>query len=130
MLALQAIASNVLCFVTGVTLLGPAGCYVCMYVCMSTSINTQVSLWNATSSKTTQLPLLCVCPYSEVVETACGIATMMMGETVENVAAGIDCYSLRQPLGVRVLKVLCSGSAAATGASCASMFVTCTDDDC
>lgn len=36
----------------------------------------------------------------EVVETACGIATMMMGETVENVAAGIDCYSLRQPLGV------------------------------
>lgn len=30
----------------------------------------------------------------------CGIAPMLMGETVENVAGGIDCYTLRQPLGV------------------------------
>jgi len=37
---------------------------------------------------------------TEVVEAAAGIAPMMMGETVENVAAGIDCYSYRQPLGV------------------------------
>lgn len=37
----------------------------------------------------------------EVVEAACGIAPMLMGEVVENVASGIDCYSLRQPLGVR-----------------------------
>lgn len=36
----------------------------------------------------------------EVVETACGIGPMMMGELLENVANGIDCYSLRQPLGV------------------------------
>ncbi|KAI8469036.1 MAG: Aldehyde/histidinol dehydrogenase [Monoraphidium minutum] len=36
----------------------------------------------------------------EVVEAAAGIAPLMMGETVENVAAGIDCYSYRQPLGV------------------------------
>eukprot|EP00882_Tetradesmus_deserticola_P001537 GHRQ01001659.1.p1 GENE.GHRQ01001659.1~~GHRQ01001659.1.p1 ORF type:complete len:535 (+),score=220.22 GHRQ01001659.1:200-1804(+) len=36
----------------------------------------------------------------EVVEAACGIAPLLMGETVENVAGGIDCYSLRQPLGV------------------------------
>mmetsp|Transcript_1276 Transcript_1276/g.2754 ORF Transcript_1276/g.2754 Transcript_1276/m.2754 type:complete len:554 (-) Transcript_1276:595-2256(-) len=36
----------------------------------------------------------------EVVEAACGIAPMMMGEMVENVAGGIDCYSIRQPLGV------------------------------
>jgi malonate-semialdehyde dehydrogenase (acetylating)/methylmalonate-semialdehyde dehydrogenase len=34
------------------------------------------------------------------VETAAGIAPLLMGETVENVAAGIDCYSYRQPLGV------------------------------
>ena len=36
----------------------------------------------------------------EVVEHACSIATLAMGETVENVARGIDTYSLVQPLGV------------------------------
>src|SRR5690625_1275150 len=36
----------------------------------------------------------------EVVEYACNIATMMMGETVDNVARGIDGYSYTQPLGV------------------------------
>ncbi|KAG2434089.1 hypothetical protein HXX76_007817 [Chlamydomonas incerta] len=36
----------------------------------------------------------------EVVETACGIAPFLTGEMVENVAGGIDCYSIRQPLGV------------------------------
>jgi hypothetical protein len=44
----------------------------------------------------------CCCWRAEVVEAACGIAPMLMGETVENVAGGIDCYSLRQPLGVGV----------------------------
>ena len=38
----------------------------------------------------------------EVVEHACSIASLMMGETVENVARGIDTYSLVQPLGVCV----------------------------
>lgn len=50
-------------------------------------------------------PLLPYIPWpelSEVVETAAGIAPLLMGETVENVAAGIDCYSYRQPLGVRI----------------------------
>jgi acyl-CoA reductase-like NAD-dependent aldehyde dehydrogenase len=37
---------------------------------------------------------------TEVVEAMCGIAPMLMGETVENVASGIDCYTMRQPLGV------------------------------
>ena len=36
----------------------------------------------------------------EVVEHACSIATLMMGETVENVARGIDTYSVVQPIGV------------------------------
>ena len=36
----------------------------------------------------------------EVVEHACGVASLMMGETVENVARGIDTYSLVQPVGV------------------------------
>ena len=36
----------------------------------------------------------------EVVEFACSLPTLLMGETVENVAAGVDTHSLRQPLGV------------------------------
>src|SRR5438046_4784030 len=34
------------------------------------------------------------------VEHACGIPTMMMGKTLEDVASGIDCEYVRQPLGV------------------------------
>jgi malonate-semialdehyde dehydrogenase (acetylating)/methylmalonate-semialdehyde dehydrogenase len=36
----------------------------------------------------------------ENVEHACGIPTLMMGDTVEEIAAGVDCASWRQPLGV------------------------------
>jgi malonate-semialdehyde dehydrogenase (acetylating)/methylmalonate-semialdehyde dehydrogenase len=36
----------------------------------------------------------------ENVEHACGIPTLMMGKTLEDVAAGIDCEFVRQPLGV------------------------------
>jgi malonate-semialdehyde dehydrogenase (acetylating) / methylmalonate-semialdehyde dehydrogenase len=38
----------------------------------------------------------------EVVEQACNVPAMMMGETSENVARGIDTYSLLQPIGVCV----------------------------
>lgn len=36
----------------------------------------------------------------EVVEASCGITHIMNGETVENVAKGVDTYSYRVPLGV------------------------------
>ena len=36
----------------------------------------------------------------EVVEHACGIGTLTLGEFAENVAGGIDTYFLRQPIGV------------------------------
>ncbi|XP_010530660.1 PREDICTED: methylmalonate-semialdehyde dehydrogenase [acylating], mitochondrial [Tarenaya hassleriana] len=36
----------------------------------------------------------------EVVEHACGMATLQMGEYVPNVSNGIDTYSIREPLGV------------------------------
>ncbi|XP_020253653.1 methylmalonate-semialdehyde dehydrogenase [acylating], mitochondrial-like [Asparagus officinalis] len=36
----------------------------------------------------------------EVVEHACGMATLQMGEYVSNVSRGIDTYSIREPLGV------------------------------
>jgi malonate-semialdehyde dehydrogenase (acetylating) / methylmalonate-semialdehyde dehydrogenase len=36
----------------------------------------------------------------ENVEHACGIPTLMMGDSLEDIAPGIDCASWRQPLGV------------------------------
>ena len=36
----------------------------------------------------------------ENVEHACGIPALMMGESLEDVARGIDCLTVRQPLGV------------------------------
>ncbi|MEN9230330.1 MAG: CoA-acylating methylmalonate-semialdehyde dehydrogenase [Thermostichus sp. DG02_5_bins_236] len=36
----------------------------------------------------------------EVVEFACGIPHLLKGEFSEQVGTGVDCYSLRQPLGV------------------------------
>lgn len=36
----------------------------------------------------------------EVIEHACGLAGLMMGETMENVSKGMDTYSYRQPVGV------------------------------
>ncbi len=36
----------------------------------------------------------------ENVEHACGVPTLMMGRTLEDIAAGIDCETIHQPLGV------------------------------
>ncbi len=36
----------------------------------------------------------------QMVETACGIPTLMMGQSFEDIATGIDCQSIRQPMGV------------------------------
>ncbi len=36
----------------------------------------------------------------ENIEFACGVPSLLMGESAENVARGIDCDSIRQPLGV------------------------------
>src|SRR5277367_3452466 len=38
----------------------------------------------------------------EVVEFACGIPSLMAGETLENIAGGVDCETNRHPLGVCV----------------------------
>ncbi|MBD1589994.1 CoA-acylating methylmalonate-semialdehyde dehydrogenase [Pseudomonas typographi] len=38
----------------------------------------------------------------EVVEHACSIGSLQMGEHLENVAGGVDTYTLRQPIGVCV----------------------------
>jgi malonate-semialdehyde dehydrogenase (acetylating)/methylmalonate-semialdehyde dehydrogenase len=38
----------------------------------------------------------------EMVEFACGIPSLLGGEALENVARGIDCETIRQPLGVCV----------------------------
>jgi malonate-semialdehyde dehydrogenase (acetylating) / methylmalonate-semialdehyde dehydrogenase len=36
----------------------------------------------------------------QMVEVACGMPSLMMGYSLENVAKGIDCQTIRQPLGV------------------------------
>jgi malonate-semialdehyde dehydrogenase (acetylating)/methylmalonate-semialdehyde dehydrogenase len=36
----------------------------------------------------------------EMLEFACGIPSLLMGESLENLARGIDCDTVRQPLGV------------------------------
>lgn len=36
----------------------------------------------------------------ENIEHACGMPSLMMGETLEDIARGIDCETIRQPLGV------------------------------
>ncbi len=38
----------------------------------------------------------------QMVEYACGAPTLLMGESLENVARGIDCDTIRQPVGVCV----------------------------
>jgi malonate-semialdehyde dehydrogenase (acetylating)/methylmalonate-semialdehyde dehydrogenase len=38
----------------------------------------------------------------EMVEFGCGIPSLLMGEHLENIARGIDCDTIRQPLGVCV----------------------------
>src|ERR1022692_981718 len=37
-----------------------------------------------------------------MVEFACGVPSLLMGEVLENIARGIDCETIRQPLGVCV----------------------------
>jgi len=36
----------------------------------------------------------------QMVEVSCGMPSLMMGQSLENVASGIDCQTIRQPLGV------------------------------
>ena len=36
----------------------------------------------------------------QMVETACGMPSLMMGEHVEDIAAGIDCKAIHRPMGV------------------------------
>jgi malonate-semialdehyde dehydrogenase (acetylating)/methylmalonate-semialdehyde dehydrogenase len=36
----------------------------------------------------------------QMVETACGMPSLMMGKSSEDIAPGIDCHAIRQPMGV------------------------------
>jgi malonate-semialdehyde dehydrogenase (acetylating)/methylmalonate-semialdehyde dehydrogenase len=38
----------------------------------------------------------------EMIEFACGVPSLLMGESLENIARGIDCDTIRQPLGACV----------------------------
>jgi malonate-semialdehyde dehydrogenase (acetylating)/methylmalonate-semialdehyde dehydrogenase len=43
------------------------------------------------------MPLLII---AEVVEHACSVPSLVMGETAENLSTNVDTYTFRQPLGV------------------------------
>jgi malonate-semialdehyde dehydrogenase (acetylating)/methylmalonate-semialdehyde dehydrogenase len=36
----------------------------------------------------------------QMVEVSCGMPSLMMGDSLENVSRGIDCHTIRQPIGV------------------------------
>lgn len=36
----------------------------------------------------------------QMVEVACGMPSLMMGQSLENISRGIDCHTIRQPIGV------------------------------
>ncbi len=36
----------------------------------------------------------------QMVETACGMPTLLMGKSLEDIAGGIDCHAIKRPLGV------------------------------
>src|SRR6266849_1379363 len=36
----------------------------------------------------------------QMVEVACGMPSLMMGQSLDNVSKGIDCQTIRQPIGV------------------------------
>ncbi len=36
----------------------------------------------------------------QMIETACGMPTLLMGKSLEDIASGIDCHAIRRPLGV------------------------------
>ena len=55
---------------------------------------------------------------TEVVEYSCNIAPDLMGDFVENVAGGMDTYSIRQPLGVRSFKQSASSLPSTTTGLC------------
>jgi malonate-semialdehyde dehydrogenase (acetylating)/methylmalonate-semialdehyde dehydrogenase len=38
----------------------------------------------------------------EMIEFACGVPSLLMGENLQNIARGIDCDTIRQPLGICV----------------------------
>jgi malonate-semialdehyde dehydrogenase (acetylating) / methylmalonate-semialdehyde dehydrogenase len=38
----------------------------------------------------------------EMIEFACGVPSLLMGDVLENIARGIDCEAIRQPIGVCV----------------------------
>lgn len=45
-------------------------------------------------------PIILLNPFEEVVEHACGLATLQMGDFMSNVSNGTDSYTIREPLGV------------------------------
>ena len=63
--------------------------------------------------------IIFLCLLIEVVEFACGMASLQMGEFVPNASSGIDAYCTREPLGV------CAGICPSNFPAVISLWVCC-----
>ena len=64
--------------------------------------NDLAAILTSENGKTTEDARMEVRRMIQMVEVACGMPSLMMGDSLNDVAAGIDCKTIRQPIGVCV----------------------------
>ena len=64
--------------------------------------NDVAAILTSENGKTTEDARMEVRRMIQMVEVACGMPSLMMGDSLNDVAAGIDCKTIRQPIGVCV----------------------------
>src|SRR5271169_3453570 len=64
--------------------------------------NDLAAILTSENGKTTEDAKMEVRRMIQMVEVACGMPSLMMGDSLNDVAAGIDCKTIRQPIGVCV----------------------------
>ena len=62
--------------------------------------NDLAAILTSENGKTTEDARMEVRRMIQMVEVACGMPSLMMGDSLNDVAAGIDCKTIRQPIGV------------------------------
>ena len=62
--------------------------------------NDLAAILTSENGKTTEDARMEVRRAIQMVEVACGMPSLMMGDSLNDVAAGIDCKTIRQPIGV------------------------------
>ena len=62
--------------------------------------NDLAAILTSENGKTTEDARMEVRRMIQMVEVACGMPSLMMGDSLNDVAAGLDCKTIRQPIGV------------------------------